>query len=887
MNTAKPRRSLKILGLAPSTLLLLLSLLSSWACPNCACTAAGCETCCCMNGMWAPECDPLCDKRLTQVVEPGDDLFVAGAAHVLGANNTVWRTDLEVYSTGATAAVFDISLLVKDADNSSPSTASFEIAPGEARRFNDVLDSVFSFSGVGALRLTPISGALAATSRTYNQADTGTFGQFISGVVAENAVSPQTPGRIVQLSHSSDQTTGFRTNIGFVNLTSIATTVQVNLFLANGTAAGAGSYALPPFGTTQVDKIFERLGTPTVEDGYAVVSTATTGAAVFAFASIVDNTTGDPIFVPITPLEAEVSSGAREYYIPAAAHVRGTIDTNWRTDLEIHNPGETSLELTIELLPHGQSTPTPEAFSSVLQPGHAVRYTDAVASLFDFDGAAAIRVVSDGQAVVSSRTYNLTSNGTYGQFIGGTPLDKAITSGETGVLIQLSERFTDDQGYRTNIGFLNPGGLPVTVDATYHTGDGTLLDSQSYSLEPYSAVQMNRAYASATASDVDDGFIVLSTSSQGGFFAYASVIDNRTADPIYVPAIVIPAQESPQSGGGSAPLNMLIGLLNESDDPERDLQTTLSGVAQLGTDWLLDIMSVADNEVVDFTRTPDGLRADFGGFSTEGSWTLSLDEIENTDNHVRIDYSFESESLVVGGGPSPITNLTGTIQFDVTPEGYVVGDITAEGSGDEISVSANAHVDTEVCRTHPVSGTVTASQNGHDALLEFREPCGSYALDIPGAPAFKISPSASITMPCDGGPDYGDMTFFAVFRADGEIRNQPVKLLYDACETSLGTVRSGSGSGTATDDMITIDFSIDDDWTAYGGGTWNFTGRFEGVREDIGVPIPVYRGTLTLYRSGVNEYDLACEGSYTEEGLLVTACYSDHAPYCTNADQCP
>ncbi|MEW6338599.1 MAG: hypothetical protein ACOY3Y_04220 [Acidobacteriota bacterium] len=45
-----------------------------------------------------------------------------------------------------------------------------------------------------------------------------------------------------------------------------------------------------------------------------------------------------------------------------------------------------------------------------------------------------------------------------------------------------------------------------------------------------------------TTADVSDGYAVLRTPTPGGrFYAYASVVDNRSGDPIYVPAQVVAA----------------------------------------------------------------------------------------------------------------------------------------------------------------------------------------------------------------------------------------------------------------------------------------------------------------------------------------------------------
>jgi len=107
-------------------------------------------------------------------------------------------------------------------------------------------------------------------------------------------------------------------------------------------------------------------------------------------------------------------------FLPAAAHVGGSGDTNWRTDLEVYNVGTVMAGYDIALLERDQANTNPQVINFHLHSGQSVRYNDALMSLFGFTGAAALMITADsGELVVSSRTYNQTSAGTYGQYIGG------------------------------------------------------------------------------------------------------------------------------------------------------------------------------------------------------------------------------------------------------------------------------------------------------------------------------------------------------------------------------------------------------------------------------------------------------------------------------------
>jgi len=93
-----------------------------------------------------------------------------------------------------------------------------------------------------------------------------------------------------------------------------------------------------------------------------------------------------------------------QLFIPASAHVSGALGTNWRTDLEIFNPGQLQTSVTVALLKAGVSNHNPQTMTFTLDPGESRRFEDALMSIFGFDGAAAIRVVNNsGMAAVTSR----------------------------------------------------------------------------------------------------------------------------------------------------------------------------------------------------------------------------------------------------------------------------------------------------------------------------------------------------------------------------------------------------------------------------------------------------------------------------------------------------
>lgn len=226
------------------------------------------------------------------------ELYIPGAAHVAGSNNTVWRTDLELRSVSTEAARVRIDLLRKNRDNTTHPSAVVDVAAGTARRFEDVLETVFDFAGSATLRLSTQSGKTRATSRTYNLTTDGTYGQFIGASSQGDAFEFNRDATLIQLSSSPDRVQGFRTNIGLVNLGDFPINMEVDLHHADTRFLGRIETTLEPFDYQQIDDAFGKVNPAPVDDGFAIVRAITFGARYLTYASVIDNRTGDPVYIP-------------------------------------------------------------------------------------------------------------------------------------------------------------------------------------------------------------------------------------------------------------------------------------------------------------------------------------------------------------------------------------------------------------------------------------------------------------------------------------------------------------------------------------------------------------------------------------------------------------
>jgi hypothetical protein len=226
------------------------------------------------------------------------EYFIATGSHAPGYNNTTWRTDLEIHNPGPTIFTYEISPLLEKKDNSSAPKTSFSLYPFQSAHYGDVLYSLFNVTGGAAIRIKPLFGKAMIYSRTYNQLDKGSFGQFVPAIMRAQAIPFDKEARLIGLFHNPALTEGFRTNVGFVNLSPAPISVEVSFYTGRGALLAVKMYELQALEYRQQNRIFEEASKNPIEGGFLVLKARTTGALFIAYASMVDNVTGDPIFIP-------------------------------------------------------------------------------------------------------------------------------------------------------------------------------------------------------------------------------------------------------------------------------------------------------------------------------------------------------------------------------------------------------------------------------------------------------------------------------------------------------------------------------------------------------------------------------------------------------------
>lgn len=234
----------------------------------------------------------------------GLPLLVPGAARTPGANGTLWRTGLRLVNPSQAATV--VALEGVGLPGAARSTRS--LAPEGVLEEADILGALGLPEGsAGAVLVT--SGArmpaLAATRNVDPSGRPGTFAAAQELVPIDTLAGPQQT--LVFAGLSSDAgTAGSRTNLAFVSGGSGASGRLV-LRAPSGAPVAEGRFALSASSWTQRALTDWLGGVAIPRDSTAEVNVES--GTVAAYASVVDNGTGDPVVlspaaVPVSPCPA-------------------------------------------------------------------------------------------------------------------------------------------------------------------------------------------------------------------------------------------------------------------------------------------------------------------------------------------------------------------------------------------------------------------------------------------------------------------------------------------------------------------------------------------------------------------------------------------------------
>lgn len=228
-----------------------------------------------------------------QFVAPGGTVPVV--ANLPGLNNTDWRTDVSVVNL-ATTETSIVLLLQPEIRSGEPEfepiiTDPMTIAAGSQRTMRNIVETVFGLRDAkGALSIFSNDGApLAISARIYTLDDEGgSYGQNVEGVLV--AKEAWVPG----IAHDDFYRTNFGIYLPFDPLPGEPVRFTVRAHRADGQQAGVGTITFNDAGVQQHS--LSAIGVEGLLDGYLHIECLDPTVAFYAYASRVDQATGDAVF---------------------------------------------------------------------------------------------------------------------------------------------------------------------------------------------------------------------------------------------------------------------------------------------------------------------------------------------------------------------------------------------------------------------------------------------------------------------------------------------------------------------------------------------------------------------------------------------------------------
>ncbi len=414
--------------------------------------------------------------------------FFPVAVRAPGAQGTHWLTDVRIFNPlktrPATLRLYFVPQGVDGLRNFDQRDVL--IHPQNTIDLWDVIATRFGEDmAQGQLIVQSDVQDVIAASRIFNASSGGgSFGQLVQPSRYGDGISADGDTQVmIQLAKNQ----AYRTNIGFSEITGASATVQLSLYDGDsGVLLGPiREVQVEPLSNVQLNRVFTSKMLSDVDNGYATVKIISGEGRVISYASVVDNTSGDAVFIPAAnPTTHSI------WMIPIVARTKGVASTNWVSDIRIFNNGDAPAAASLQFTPARSAPNTGDTIAQKIisvSPKRVFRANDVLKELFEIDsGAGSLRIVAGKQdsLVVTSRTYNNVEGGTFGQFI--PAVQGGMTSAAT--LIHLDK----NASYRSNIGLCEISGAAINLWLELYDGSGLRLGTpKRVELEPYELVQIN------------------------------------------------------------------------------------------------------------------------------------------------------------------------------------------------------------------------------------------------------------------------------------------------------------------------------------------------------------------------------------------------------------
>ncbi|HEX6641891.1 MAG TPA: DUF11 domain-containing protein, partial [Thermoanaerobaculia bacterium] len=389
-------------------------------------------------------------------------------------------------------------------------------------------------------RCTPV-----ATSSAYGPV----FAIFILPSIATSGTAPMGSGGTVSFAIPLDAELAGQSFTATANAPWLSVSPASGVVAADGTTLTAtASTASLPLGAS--------LGGVTISLDAPAGGTVQSHATTFKSSTI-----SVSLVTPVTP-SLKSTPPPDALIIPAVAHANG-INATFQSDVRVSNTSPLLLEYQLTFTPSGSagiSASRQTTFS--VEPGHTVALDDVLAGWFGTGGESTVGVLeirpmteiatsTPGGALsglpnlvtfASSRTFNVTPNGTFGQYIPAVAYANFVGRSSDALkptLLSL-QQIAQSERFRTNLGLVEGSGEPASLLVRVFGDDGRKLTEFPVDLAGGEHTQLNAFLSQQGITALGDGRVEIEVLSAGGkVTAYASVLDNQTSDPLLVSPVTI------------------------------------------------------------------------------------------------------------------------------------------------------------------------------------------------------------------------------------------------------------------------------------------------------------------------------------------------------------
>jgi hypothetical protein len=253
------------------------------------------------------------------------------------------------------------------------------------------------------------------------------------------------------------------------------------------------------------------------------------------------------LVTPVSPVTNKPAPAAEALIIPSVGHLDGQ-NSHWQSDIRVTNVGEANAKYAVTFTPSGGSSDQVKQTTINVEAGATTALDDIIKTWY---GIGALGETASGMleilplddpavtsltTVASSRTYNVTGEGTLGQFIPAIRYGGFIGKALNGALPDLLslQQIAQTGAYRTNVGVADGSGAGASVLMKFFNSAGAKLLELPLQLAPGEQRQLNGVLSQHGIELADGRVEVQVTDGTGKVTAYASVVDNLTNDPLLV-----------------------------------------------------------------------------------------------------------------------------------------------------------------------------------------------------------------------------------------------------------------------------------------------------------------------------------------------------------------